>query len=61
MVSRWFHYQWTVMPFGLKKCSIPISKSNGDVVPATLDQCINLCGWYPPVLKRYGIPWKVAY
>ena len=29
--------------FWSQKCSIPISKSNGNVVSATLDQCINLC------------------
>ena len=39
-----YHYQWTVMPFGLKKCPIPIPKNNGDAIPTTLGQCINLCG-----------------
>ena len=47
--------------FWSQKCFIPISKSNGNIVPAILDQCINLCKWYPPVLKRWKIPWKVAH
>ena len=29
--------------FWSQKCFIPISKSNGNIVPAILDQCINLC------------------